>query len=71
MFRDIKKNRYISMSSAEFAESVLNSNYIFCIDTNITVTGDLGLEVPSCISSNRKLKPEVRGHWARSYLNLS
>ena len=34
----------------------------------ITLSGDLSLLIPSCITSNRKLKPEVTGHRTRLHL---
>ena len=35
------------------------------IDQNIKLSGELRLLVPSCITSNRKLKLEVAGHRPR------
>ena len=31
--------------------------------SKLTLSSDLRLPVPNCITSSRKLKPEVTGHW--------
>ena len=43
---------------------------VLYIDQNITLFGDLRLLVPSSITSNRKLKPEVTGHRTCLYLYI-
>ena len=44
--------------------------YMSCVGKNITLSCDLRLLVPSCITSIRKLKSEVTGHHTRLYLYL-
>ena len=63
--------KYINKVFLLFFEHIqLFENTNQYIDQNIILSGDLRLLVPSCITSNRKVKPEGTGHRTKIYVIL-